>query len=214
MIIQRAAWTYGLCVFLLEAKLAQAVVPSTCDLSKRASLPESDGDTKQRAALISQLFGVSVLIELEDSYRPAHLESQTASLSQIALSLGPHLEAHCVANNVLSIYDEQSQQSRSNALNYSFRFFSVPLTFPEFRLNLLSRLATEPWRPFNPKQLIQPGQGYLPSDYKAQAIAPLDLRDVTAREVVIEVATQIRIISVLALSSSGRGSTADPKPKN
>ena len=149
--------------------------------------------------MISRLYGVSVLVEVGSAYEPIPLQTGPSTLFQLASSIGPHLEISCVSGNVLRIYDTESQSSPSNALNFRFVFFQVAPTLPIFALDLRARLAEEPWVTFDPKHIIRPGQGGIPYDYKAQAILPADLKDITARAVLISVATQIRMISVLQL---------------
>ena len=174
--------------------------PRLCDLSHEVVQEGFRGNLGDAAAFLARTFGVSLIIEVDEPLKRIEIPSGKATLSQVATYFGGLEKSACAGSTVFHLYTDKALRARDNALNFEFQYFEIPTDLDLFELDLRGRLREEPWRQAaDGRQLIQPGQGYVSPDHERFALTTAVIRKATARQLLVRVATEQQLISLLVL---------------
>ena len=195
-------------VYLAATSVCQAEAgPCT----QQISLPELSGHQSlvKVATEASRLLHISVVAEIEVGTE-IDVPSGPTSIDDLLSSDG--YGVHCFSvDKVIHIVASKVAKLDGNLLNYKFRYFEIPSDVDLFRISLRSRLDDEGFAVVGgDRKLIKPGSGYVAADASSFPLQAEELHEITARDLILKVATQQIITCVIEFPQNG----SNERPEN
>lgn len=188
-------------------KLVFVLVIAFCSLCRATDLQTNiqvqqvgfEGDVQSGIAYYAAAFHVPVVAECiyDASLRVTIPQgTTTAELALGNLLAGTPLTSEIV-DGVIHIYDRSIVNNQKNFLSYRFAWFKVPATATQFRNTLGERLANE-WDldPHRDDVIGSMGDGIQSSFLDPGKCIPEELREVTARELLLKEAGPARFVTI------------------
>jgi hypothetical protein len=144
---------------------------------------------------VSRLLNASVVAEIEDGTE-FEVPSRSTNLDSLLSSV--NLGLHCSSvDNVIHIVAAGVANQDGNLLNHKFSYFEMPADVDHFRLTLRARLDDEGFDSSGERRLVKPGSGYIPAEASSYPLRTEELYGVTARDLILKVASQQVITCVI-----------------
>jgi hypothetical protein len=182
------------CLVAIDVCQAEAE-PEPC--TKQISLLELAGGQPLAnvAAEASRLLHISVVAEIEVRTE-IDVPSSSTNIDELLSSASSGLYCSSV-DKVVHIVSSKVANLEGNLLNYKFRYFEIPSDVDHFRISLRARLDDEGFAHGGDRQLIKPGSGYIAFDASSFPLQPEKLHEITARDLILRVASQQIITFVI-----------------
>ena len=185
-------------LFVLSTAFCEGQMPVDCTLQIPSSLSREKMQLSRLFFETSQAERVSIIAEINSGIE-VDIPTEAKSLMALVQLTDPSIS--CVKiDKVLYFASDKVVNRDGNLLNYRFAFFEVPSDLDHFRLLFRSRLNTEGLHPPVARQLINPGSGYISWDAKLRPLRTEVLRDITARDLLVRVASEQPFVSVIEFS--------------
>jgi hypothetical protein len=137
---------------------------------------------------VSKLLNTSVVAEIEDGSE-VDVPGNSINIDTLLSSVDPDL--HCsFINNVIHISAGRVLKENGNLLNHKFSYFEIPADVDHFLRMLRTRLDDEGFDITEKHKLIKPSSGYIPADASSYPLKTEELHGITARDLILRVASQ------------------------
>jgi hypothetical protein len=144
---------------------------------------------------VSRLLNASFVAEIEDG---TEVEVPSSSTNLDTLLSSVNLGLHCSSvDNVIHVVAAGVANQDGNLLNHKFSYFEIPADVDHFSLTLHARLDDEGFDTSGERRLIKSGSGYIPADASSYPLKAEELHGITARDLILKVASQEVITCVI-----------------